>query len=188
MHQHIFKYSTSLTHVLRVARTFTHLQTHIPSYPIILQVHNITSPNIFLHESTHCWMSGIIQAQHAEYSQHIWKHLDGNSADSSGTIEVFNFLQEINSVCFHAVRPHDSLSTFLQFDDVNLWSSLRWGFAWEFVDVDKTLKGSLLCLPHLYVSHLPWLRLASLCKCGGQTNPDMHRWGALLEHQPTVLF
>ena len=34
-------------------RTFTHLQTHIPSYPIIFQVHYIASLNIFLHESTH---------------------------------------------------------------------------------------------------------------------------------------
>ena len=51
-HQHIPKYSTSSTHVLHVARTFAHLQTHIPSYSIIFQVHCIAYPNIFLHEST----------------------------------------------------------------------------------------------------------------------------------------
>ena len=53
MHQHISKYLTSSTHVLHVARTFAHTQTHIPSYPIKFQVHYITYPNIFLHKSTH---------------------------------------------------------------------------------------------------------------------------------------
>ena len=54
-HQYIsVKCSTSSTHVLQnITRTFTHLQTHIPSYPIIFQVHYIASLNIFLHESTH---------------------------------------------------------------------------------------------------------------------------------------
>ena len=53
MHQHISEYSTSSTHVLCVARTFTHTQTHVPSYPIIFQVHYITYLNIFLHKSMH---------------------------------------------------------------------------------------------------------------------------------------
>ena len=52
-HQHISEYLTSSTHVLHVARTFAHSQTHIPSYPTIFQVHYIAYPNIFLHESTH---------------------------------------------------------------------------------------------------------------------------------------
>ena len=39
----------SSTHALCVARTFAHLQTHIPSYPIISQVYYTTSLNIFLH-------------------------------------------------------------------------------------------------------------------------------------------
>ena len=52
-HQHIFEYSTSSTHALHVARTFAPPQTHIPSYPIIFQVHYIASLNVFLHESTH---------------------------------------------------------------------------------------------------------------------------------------
>ena len=51
-HQHISKYLTSSTHVLYVARTFAHMQTHISSYPIIFQVHYIAYPNVFLHEST----------------------------------------------------------------------------------------------------------------------------------------
>ena len=42
----------SSTQALYVARTFAPSQTHIPSYPIIFQVHYITYPNIVLHEST----------------------------------------------------------------------------------------------------------------------------------------
>ena len=52
--QYTSKYLTLSTHALQhVAKTSPHLQMHILSYPIIFQIHYITSLNIFLHKSTH---------------------------------------------------------------------------------------------------------------------------------------
>ena len=51
MHQHISKYSTIIHTCITCHQNLCTFSTHIPSYPIIFQVHYIAHLNIFLHES-----------------------------------------------------------------------------------------------------------------------------------------
>ena len=101
-HQHIFKYLTSSTHVLHVARTFAHPQAHIPSYSIIFQVHYIAYLNIFWHEST--------RTPNIRYSPHTARRIFATPLETLG--HQFSQFYSIHNVLicipkyFYCIRTH----------------------------------------------------------------------------------
>ena len=115
-HQHTSEYFMLSTHVLQhIAKTFTHLQTNILSYPK-------HSRNTMLHHWTSsctkahiCKILSIIYTCHAEHLQNLTKHLDINWFDSTAFL-VHWYISEY----FYCARTHTHTFSGLHYS-LSIW-------------------------------------------------------------------